>query len=74
MMTLLLCGLLLFSPGDSLPAATAPPTETEDILEAVDLSGWDDLFARMADGEVWQRPSVRIQDIAAGESDPGWPR
>lgn len=70
MMTLLLCGLLLFSPGDAVPAATAPPAEAEDILEAVDLTAWDNLFSRMEDGEPWQRPSALIRSIAAGESQP----
>lgn len=71
MRALLLCGLLLLSPVDPVPAATPPPTEAEDILEAVDLSAWDDLFARMADGESWQKPSVLIHVMAAGAEDPG---
>ena len=70
MMTLLLCGLLLFSPGDTMPVTTPPPTEAEDVLEAVDLTPWDDLFAHMEDGEAWQRPSALIRSIAAGEEDP----
>ena len=70
MTTLLLCGLLLLSPTDLVPTATVPPSETEDILEAVDLTPWDDLFARMEDGEAWQRPSALIRSIAAGEEDP----
>ena len=58
MMALLLCGLLLLSPADTVPVATPPPTEAEDVIEAVDLAPWDDLFSRMEDGEAWQRPSL----------------
>ncbi len=70
MMALLLCGLLLLSPADAVPAATPPPTEAEDILDAVDLTAWDDLFAAMEATESWQRPSVLVREIAAGETDP----
>ena len=70
MMALLLCGLLLLSPADTVPVATPPPTEAEDVIEAVDLAPWDDLFSRMEDGEAWQRPSALVRSIAAGEEDP----
>ena len=67
MMALLLCGLLLLSPADTVPVATPPPTEAEDVIEAVDLAPWDDLFSRMEDGEAWQRPSALVRSIAAGQ-------
>lgn len=67
MTLLLLCGLLLFSPE---PAATLPPTETEDIFNAVDLSAWDEFFMDMEGAEGWQRPSVLARQIAEGGSDP----
>ena len=70
MMTLLLCGLLLFPHGDTVSVTTPPPTEAEDVLEAVDLTPWDDLFSRMEDGEPWQRPSALVRSIAAGEEEP----
>lgn len=70
MTALLLCGLLLLSPADAGPAATAPPAEAEDVLEAVDLAAWDDLFAGLEQTEGWQRPSILVREIAAGESDP----
>ena len=70
MMALLLCGLLLLSPADTVPVATPPPTAAEDVIEAVDLAPWDDLFSRMEDGEAWQRPSALVRSIAAGEEDP----
>ena len=71
MMALLLCGLLLLSPVDGGPTASEPPSETEDILNAVDLSAWDDLFSRMEGTEPWQRPSALTRELAEGEDDPG---
>ena len=70
MMVLLLSGLLLFSPAEPNPAVTLPPAEAEDVLEAVDLSAWDDLFSRMEQTESWQRPSALVREIVAGEEDP----
>ena len=70
MRALLLCGLLLFAPADAGPAATLPPTETEDLLEAIDLTAWDDFFLRLAGTESWQRPSALVREMAAGEEDP----
>ncbi len=69
MTILLVCGLLLFSPADG-PAATLPPTETSDFLDAVDLSAWDDFFSRLEGTEPWQRPSALVRAIADGEEDP----
>lgn len=71
MMALLLSGLLLFAPADAVPVATSPPAEAEDVLEAVDLAAWDDLFSRMERTESWQRPSRLVREILAGEADPG---
>lgn len=70
MTALLLCGLLLLSPVDVGPSATAPPAEAEDLLNAVDLSAWDDFFTRLEGTEGWQRPSSLVHEIAAGETDP----
>ena len=66
MTMLLLCGLLLLAPVE----ATPPPTETGDILNAVDLSAWDDLFLGLDGTESWQRPSVLAREIVDGENDP----
>ena len=69
-MALLLSGLLLLSPLDPGSAqVTPPPAEVEDVLEAVDLAAWDDLFSRMEQTESWQRPSALIHKIASGEED-----
>lgn len=70
MKALLLCGLLLLSPVGAIPASTPPPTETEDILNAVDLSPWDDYYAGLEDTEAWQRPSVLAREMAEGQDDP----
>lgn len=70
MRALLLCGLLLLSPADAGPAATLPPSETEDLLEAIDVTAWEDFFLRLEDTESWQRPSALVRQIAAGEEDP----
>ena len=55
MTAILLCGLLLLSPGQGSMMATAPPSETQDFLNAVDLSAWDDFFARMENTELRTR-------------------
>ncbi len=70
MTVILLCGLLLLAPADTGLTMTPPPAETEDILDAVDLSAWDDLFSRMEGTEGWQRPSILVRRIAEGETDP----
>ncbi len=70
MTMLLLCGLLLLSPVDHSPVATPPPTEIEDLLNAVDLSAWDDYFSQMEGTEAWQRPSSLAREIADGATDP----
>lgn len=70
MTALLLCGLLLLSPADAGPAATLPPAQTEEFLEAVDLSAWDQFFSRMEETEPWQRPSDLFRTMAEGETDP----
>ena len=76
MMAVLLCGLLLFSPVETGPAATLPPAETEDVLDAMDLSAWEDFFFNMEDAESWQSPRTLVREIASGETDParliGW--
>ena len=69
MTILLVCGLLLFSPAEG-PAATLPPTETSDFLDAIDLSAWDDFFSRLEETEPWQRPSELVRAFAEGEDDP----
>ncbi len=69
MNVLLLCGLLLLSPLEATPSATLPPTETEEYLDAVDLSPWDDFFARLEGTEGWQRPSLLVRELAAGEGE-----
>ena len=66
MTALLLCGVLLLAPVE----ATPPPTETGDIMNAVDLSAWDDLFLGLDGTESWQRPSVLAREIADGGNDP----
>ncbi len=70
MMAVLLCGLLLLSPVNGGPEPTPLPTEAEDILEAVDLSAWENFFFDMHGAENWQSPSVLVRKIAAGETDP----
>ena len=70
MKVLLLCGLLLLAPAEVGPAPTVPPTQTEELLDAVDLSAWDVFFSRLEGTEEWQRPSARMRQIAAGEADP----
>lgn len=65
-MTILLCGLLLLSPVE----ATPPPAETGELIDAVDLSAWDDFFLKLEGTEGWQRPSALIREIADGENDP----
>lgn len=70
MTVLLLCGLLLLSPMDGV-VPTPPPTETEDVLNAMDLSPWDDFFSTLEEGEAWQQPSSIVHEIAAGQGDPG---
>ena len=67
MTMLLLCGLLLLSPAE----ATPPPAEAEELIDAVDLSAWDDFFLKLEGTEGWQQPSVLIREMANGESDPG---
>ena len=69
MTILLVCGLLLFSSAEG-PAATLPPTETSDFLDAIDLSAWDDFFSRLEETEPWQRPSELVRAFAEGEDDP----
>ena len=69
MTVLLVCGLLLFSPAEG-PAATLPPTETSDFLDAIDLSAWDDFFSCLEETEPWQRPSELVRAFAEGEDDP----
>lgn len=71
MMALLLSGLLLLSPVSAAPVPTAPPTEAEDLLDAVDLAPWDSFFAAVEGTEGWQRPSSLIREIAEGGADPG---
>ncbi len=71
MMAMLLWGLLLLAPVDTGAEATPPPTESTDILNAVDLSAWDDFFSRMEGTELWQRPTVLARKIAEGEYEPG---
>lgn len=70
MRALLLCGLLLLSPVDTGPTATLPPLETEDYLDALDLTAWDEFFSDQGETEKWQRPSILIRRIAEGEEDP----
>ena len=65
MTALLLSGLLLLSPLE----ATPPPTETEDLISAVDLSPWDDFFAGLEGTEAWQQPSLLIRELAEGEGE-----
>lgn len=65
MRALLLSGLLLLSPLE----ATPPPTETEDLLSAVDLTPWDDFFAGLEGTEIWQRPTVLVRTLAEGEGE-----
>lgn len=69
-MALLLSALLLLSPVDGGSPKSEPPAETEDILNAVDLSAWDELFSRMEGTESWQRPSTLVRELAEGENDP----
>ena len=70
MRALLLCGLLLLAPVDTGPAATLPPAETSEYLDAVDLSAWDDFFLSQEGAAAGQRPSALARRIAEGESDP----
>ena len=70
MRALLLCGLLLLAPAEVGPAATPPPTETEEFLDAVDLTVWDNFFSTLEGTEGWQRPSALVREIADGGSDP----
>ncbi len=69
MRMLVLWGVLLLAPFDAGPAVTPPPTETEDVLNAVDLSPWDDFFAGLEGTEGWQRPSSLVREIAEGGDD-----
>ena len=70
MTVFLLCGLLLLAPADTGPTATLPPAQTDEYLEAVDLSAWDQFFSRMEETEPWQRPSDLFRTMTEGETDP----
>ena len=70
MTTLLLCGMLILSSVNAAPVTTPPPTETEELLDAVDLSAWDRFFLGVEGTEGWQRPSVLVREITEGAGDP----
>ena len=68
MRALLLCCLLLFPVAPEVQPTAPPSAEIEDLLSAVDLSGWDRFFASLADTESWQRPSRLVNRLAQGEA------
>ncbi len=70
MTALLLCGLLLLAPAGGDPAVTPPPREADEILDAVDLSAWDDFYLTMEEAEPWQQPSLLADRLAEGRTEP----
>ena len=71
MRALLLCCLLLSPVVPGAEPTEPPQTEIEDLLNAIDLTGWDQFFSGLEDTEPWQRPSLLIKRLAEGKTSGG---